>query len=93
MTTTLHTSTKYLADTLSHGNLKSPNKMPLQEEFKNVRLVEDLDVQEDLLSIIKDATAENEDLKIVMELIQKGWPNLWDGAPMSAHLYFTVRMN
>ena len=80
--------------TLSRAYLTSPNRMTGkkdEEEFEKVWSVDDLDVQKDQLSKIKAATAEDEDIKIVMRLIQKGWPKQRDEAPMSAHPYFTVR--
>ena len=87
-------SSMYIADTLSRAYLTSPNRMTGkrdEEDFENVRSVEDLDVQKDQISKIKAATAEDEDIKFVMGHIQKWWPKQWEEAPMSAHPYFTVR--
>ena len=67
-------NTLYITDTLSRAYLTSPNRMTGkrdEEDFENVRSVEDLDVQKDQLSKIKAATAEDD----FMGLIQKGGQN------------------
>lgn len=68
-----------------------PCKRDLQDELKNVRLVEVLDVQKDQASNIKAVTAKDDDLKVVMELVKQGWPKQSDEIAILAHPYFTVR--
>ena len=61
----------YLADTLSRAHLKSSSlpspKTDFFDEVADIRIVEDLDVNEGNISEIKVATAQDKDLKLVMD--------------------------
>ena len=85
----------YLADTMSRAYLKSSSlsspKIDFFDEVADIRIVEDLDVNEGKISEIKVATAQDKDLKLVMELVKSGWPQKRQGVRLAAHPFYTVK--
>ena len=53
-------------------------------------MVEDLDVNEGNISEMKVATAQDKDLKLLMELVKSGWPQKRQGVVLAAHPFYTV---
>ena len=85
----------YLADTMSRAYLKSSSlpspKTDFFDEVADICIVEDLDVNEGNISEIKVATAQDKDLKLVLELVKSGWPQKRQGVPLAAHPFYTVK--
>ena len=88
-------SMMYLAETLSRAYLNSSTlpspRTDFFDEIAVIRIVEDLDVNEGNISEIKVATAQEKDLKSVMELVKSGWPQKRQGVPLAAHPFYTVK--
>ena len=88
-------SMMYLADTLSRAYLKSSSlpspKTNFFDEVTDIRMMEDLDVNEGNISEIKVNTAQDKDMKLVMELVKTGWPQKRRGVPLAVHPFYAVK--
>ena len=74
-----------VADVLS----RAPVQNPSEEEL--IHCVTDNGLRDERLQQIRDATATDQSLTILGEIILKGWPNQKDGVPMEALPYFNYR--
>ena len=74
-----------VADVLSRAPLQKPS----EEEL--IHCVTENGLRDERLQQIRDATATDQSLTILGEIILKGWPNQKDGVPMEALPYFNYR--
>ena len=74
-----------VADVLS----RAPVHKPSEEEL--IHCVTENGLRYERLQQIRDATATDQSLTILEEIILKGWPNQKDGIPMEAVPYFNYR--
>ena len=74
-----------VADVLS----RAPVQKPSEEEL--IHCVTENGLRDERLQQIRDATATDQSLTILGEIILKGWPNQKDGVPMEALPYFNYR--
>ena len=81
----------HIADTLSRAfPLKCEEKNP-QEEFEQINMVRYLPITNDRLSQIRESTCQDETLKLLKEVIVKGWPENKTSLPSQVHPYFHHR--
>ncbi len=79
----LHVSYKpgkelYIADTLSRAYLKEQTEPLLEDELQVHSLSVCLPISKEKLTTFRTATAEDEELQMVMEVVQSGWPaDIW----------------
>ena len=74
-----------VADVLS----RAPVQKPSEEEL--IHCVTENGLRDERLQQIRDATATGQSLRILGEIILKGWPNQKDGIPIEALPYFNYR--
>ena len=69
------------------------SRVPVQKssEEELIHCVNENGLRDERLQQIRDATATDQSLTILGEIILKGWPNQKDGVPMEALPYFNYR--
>ena len=84
----------YLADTLSRAYPKDsePHSIPLSEFCHSIEaldLTEHLAISRERLQSIQEAIAKDPGLKVLMQVVQQGWPHSKSQVPVEAQPYFT----
>ena len=79
----------FLADTLSRAYM--PNTDGKQVEFEHINAAQFVPVSESRFEALRNATACDEVLLCVKEMILKGWPEEKSEVPAPAHPYFSFR--
>ena len=74
-----------VADVLSRALVQQPTEEGL------IHCVTENGLRDERLQQIRDATATDQSLTVLGEIILKGWPNQNDGIPMEALPYFNYR--
>ncbi len=81
----------YIADTLSRAYLKEQSEPLLEDELQVNSLSVCLPISKEKLTTFRTATAEDEELQMVMEVVQSGWPADIRQIPADIRKYWTFR--
>ncbi|XP_060076519.1 uncharacterized protein K02A2.6-like [Ylistrum balloti] len=82
----------FLADTLSRAFLKETNEDLIPDLTVNeVHLLQYLPVSPEKYRKFQQTTAEDEELKVLQDIVLKGWPDTKEQVPVSARHYWSCR--
>lgn len=81
----------YIADTLSHAYLKEHTEPLLEDELQVHVLSSYLPISTEKLNAFRTATAADEEMQLVMNCVQTGWPAEIRHVPPEVRKYWTFK--
>lgn len=82
----------HIADALSRAYLQEQTEQLLEEDLEvNLLTAQHLPISEEKLSQFKTATAVDDELQLVIEAVQSGWPEQVSQVPAEIKKYWTFR--
>ena len=88
----------HIADTLSRAYLPETSEteenlevLRFHEELENINMVQNLPVSDEAKNAIRVETSNDEDLQSLVQVVQKGWPEMKAALPAPVKQYFQLR--
>ena len=83
----------YMADALSRAYLPKTkdNLSPIETEVENVNMIEMLPVSEERVQEIRQGTAEDHQLQLLVQTVMAGWPEKRENVHQDIQCYFPFR--
>ena len=88
----------HIADTLLRAYLPETSEteenlevLRFHEELENINMVQNLPVSDEAKNAIRVETSKDEDLQALVQVVQKGWPEMKAALPAPVKPYFQLR--